>query len=294
MGTSGVQAPWRAVLPTKADFEESIPLMWHSSLQALLPPASLSLLAKQRKKISSDWNAVSPAFPTLSYDLYLYNWFIVSTRTFYYTSPKIKTKKPLSSDDCLALIPLADNFNHADIGCEVTFSPSGYRICTDRQVEKGEELFISYGSHTNDFLLIEYGFILAENRWDAITLDDIILPLFSEEQKQELKDAGFYGKFALDKDTFCYRTRVAVRLLYMPVNKWQRLVANGLEDNDKDRTTVDLVLLEALKSYLDSVDEKLKQIAGLDCGLESQKETLSSRWKQIQQLLIASTSRIER
>ncbi|KAF7920155.1 uncharacterized protein EAE97_011496 [Botrytis byssoidea] len=41
--TTEVCAPWRAVLPTKADFEESMPLMWHPSLQALPPSASLSL-----------------------------------------------------------------------------------------------------------------------------------------------------------------------------------------------------------------------------------------------------------
>ncbi|KAH6664585.1 hypothetical protein B0J14DRAFT_681686 [Halenospora varia] len=127
MDTSEVYTPWRAVLPTKDDVEESIPLMWHPYLQALLPPASLSLLEKQKKKISSDWTAVSTAFSTLSYEIYLYNWFIVSTRTFYYISPKIRTKKPFNHDDCLALIPLADVFNHADVGCKVTFSPSGYK-----------------------------------------------------------------------------------------------------------------------------------------------------------------------
>lgn len=50
MDTSEVRAPWRAVLPTNDDFEESMPVMWHPSLQALLPPASLSLLENQKKK----------------------------------------------------------------------------------------------------------------------------------------------------------------------------------------------------------------------------------------------------
>lgn len=293
MDTSEVRAPWRAVLPTNDDFKESMPLMWHHSLQALLPPASLSLLESQRKKISFDWTAVSSAFPTLSYDLYLYNWLVVSTRTFYYTSPKIKSKKPLSRDDCLALIPLADDFNHADFGCEVTFSHTGYKICTDRQIEEGEEVYISYGNHSNDFLLAEYGFILAENRWDEICLDETILPLFSEEQKRILKEAGFLGNFVLDKRTVCYRTYVALRLLCMPVNSWHRLVANGLEDEDKYRMTADKILLKALKLYLDSVDEKLKQVEVLDCGLDSQRETLRRRWKQIRLLLTASISRIE-
>lgn len=293
MDTSEVRAPWRAVLPTKEDFEESIPLMWHPSLQMLLPPGSSSLLEKQKKKLSIDWTTVSTAFPTLSYDPYLYHWLTVSTRTFYYSSPKIKTKKPLNRDDCLALIPFADYFNHADVGSEVTFSPSGYKICTDRQIEKGEEIYISYGNHSNDFLLAEYGFILDENKWDEITLDEVILPLFSEEQKQTLKEAGFLGNFVLDRETVCYRTQVALRLLCMLPNRWLRLVADGLGDEDKYQVAVNKILLKSLKAYLDIVHERLKQVEVLDYGLSSQRGTLSRRWKQIRLLLTTAISRIE-
>lgn len=205
----------------------------------------------------------------------------------------MKTKKPLSHDDCLALVPLADGFNHADIGCKVIFSPSGYKIYADREIEKGEEVYTSYGNHSNDFLLVEYGFVLTENRWDEIPLDEIVLPLFSEEQKQQLTEEGFLGKFVLDKDIVCYRTQVALRLLCMPLNRWQRLVANGLEDNDEYQMTTDRILLKALRFYLDIADKKLKLVEVLDCGLDSQRETLSKRWKQIRLLLIASIGRIE-
>ena len=284
--------PWQAVLPTKEAIEESIPLMWHSGLQALLPSKSLSLLEKQKKKLSFDWAAVSATFPSLSYDLYAYHWLIVNTRTFYYVSDT-KSEKPLSHDDCLALIPFADCFNHADVGCEVVFSPSGYTIYADRDIEKGEEIYISYGNHNNDFLLAEYGFILEENKWDEICLDEVILPLFSEVQKQTLKDAGFLGNFVLDRVTVCYRTQVALRLLYMLPNRWLRLVARGLGDEDKHQVAVDQVLLQVLNSYLGTVHEKLNQVTVLDCGLPSQRNTLSRRWKQIRLLLITAIKRIE-
>ncbi|TAQ84510.1 hypothetical protein B7494_g7176 [Chlorociboria aeruginascens] len=298
LNTPETRAPWRAVLPTRASFEECMPVLWHASLQALLPPSAAQLLENQKSKISADWSAVSIAFPTLSYELYLYNWLLVSTRTFFYTSSRsaksrTKTKKPLCRDDCLALVPLADNFNHADVGCEVMFSPAGYRICTDRRVARGEEIYISYGNHSNDFLLAEYGFLLEENRWDEIRLDEMILPLFSEAQTQVLNDAGFLGKFVLDRDTVCYRTQVALRLLCMPVGRWQRSVANGSEDEDKYRLAVDKILLKALKLAVGSVDEKIKQVAVLDRGLASQRGTLSRRWTQIRQLLTSCISRIE-
>ena len=79
----------------------------------------------------------------------------------------------------------------------------------------------------------------------------------------------------------------------MPGNRWQRLVTNGLEDKDKYQMTVDKILLKALISSVDSIDEKLKQVEVLDCGLDSQRDTLSRRWKQIRQLLTASIGVIE-
>lgn len=279
-------------MPTKADIEESIPFMWHPSLQALLPPEASSLLEKQKKKISVDWGVISRAFPTMSYDLYLYNWFLVNTRTFYFTSPKIKSKKPLSFDDCAALIPLADMFNHADAGCEVTFSTSGYSICADRQIQKGEEVYISYGNHSNDLLLAEYGFILSENKWDDLSLDTMILPLFSEEQKEELKDAGYLGKYSLNNEAVCYRTQTALKLLCMPTNRWRRFVANGSEDEDKYQLEVDKFLLGAFETFLDTVDEKLNQIELLEFGLGSQKDILTRRWKQIHLLVAAAIARM--
>jgi hypothetical protein len=142
-------------------------------------------------------------------------------------------------------------------------------------------------------LLTEYGFILDENKWDQISLDDLILPLFSEAQKQTLKEANFLGNFVLDSEAVCYRTQVALRLLCMSPKRWQYLVANGLEDNDKHQVAVNKILLEALKTRLDQVHEKLKQVEALDCGLPVQRDTLRRRWRQILLLVTNAIRRIE-
>jgi hypothetical protein len=59
--------------------------------------------------------------------------------------------------------------------------------------EAGSEIYVSYGTHSNDFLIIEYGFILNTNKHDYTTLDHLILPLLSEEQEETLKEDQFYG-----------------------------------------------------------------------------------------------------
>jgi len=101
------------------------------------------------------------------------------------------------------------------------------------------------------------------------------------------------GRFVLDRDMVCYRTQVALRLLCMPPNGWQFLVANGLEDDDKYQAMVNKILLEGLKGHLDHIHEKLKQAELLDCGLPIQRDMLRRRWKQIRLLIITAISRIE-
>jgi hypothetical protein len=293
LDSSDLHSPWRTALPSATDFQESMPFLWHPSLQALLPPGSLSILEKQKKKISSDWTSAAAAFPSLSYDTFVYHWLLVSTRTFFFTSPKIK-RKPLVRDDCLALIPLADLFNHADVGCDVAFSPAGYSITAHLAIEAGEEVCISYGNHSNDFLLVEYGFMLSDgNQWDQIPLDDVICPLLSAQQRVCLEEEGFWAKYVLDAETVCYRTQVALRLLCLPVSRWRRGLASGFEGEGKSQKDADGILLGVARPWRGVVEEKIKTVEGLDVGLESQRATLIRRWRQIHKLLSDAISRIE-
>ncbi|KAL3420204.1 SET domain-containing protein [Phlyctema vagabunda] len=282
LDTSPHRSTWRAVLPSKRDFEESVPLMWHKDLQALLPQDAKSLLDNQNSKLTADWISVSTAFSDMGYEDYLYNWLIVNTRTFYFLVGK--SKKPPPRDDCLALSPFADYFNHTEEGCEVEFSSTGYRITTSQPIEKGAEIHISYGAHSNDFLLAEYGFILEENKWDQVKLDSYILPRLSSLQKKELEDAGFLGNYILDKGEICYRTEVAIRALCLPPNRWERFV-NGSDDGIGEHVKIQQELLHILEAYKRDVLATIRQLASIKVGLECQRDVLHRRWKQILTLL---------
>lgn len=72
------------------------------------------LLHKQEKKLKKDWSRVMGVFPNASLERYTHYWLVVNTRSFYFEPPG--AKKVPARDDCMALCPFADYFNHANHG----------------------------------------------------------------------------------------------------------------------------------------------------------------------------------
>ncbi|KAK7967653.1 uncharacterized protein PG986_001930 [Apiospora aurea] len=181
-------AAWRKLLPTEKDLTASMPLLWPEELQALLPKAAHDIVQKQDDKFRRHRSKVARSFPSLTEEEYMYFWLLVNTRTFYLETPELEV---FPWEDRLALLPVADLFNHAaDQGCHVAYSATEYTITARRRYEAGEEVFASYGDHSNDYLLGEYGFVMDENKWDSICLDEVILPRLTRAQEKELEAGG--------------------------------------------------------------------------------------------------------
>jgi SET domain len=287
--TSQARAPWRAVLPTSAEMGENMPFRWEPALQGLLPPASQSLLQNQQRKFKKDWSTASKAFPRLSQEVFIQNWLIVNTRTFYWVTPGVR-KVP--RDDCMALNPFADYFNHADDGCTVAYGSDGFKILTDRDYEEHEEIYISYGNHSSDFLLAEYGFVPLENKWDEVQLDNFIFPELSPWQRGKLQEIGYLGNYVLDQEmTVCHRTQVVLRLLCVPLRRWLHFV-NGQDDGQRDQVKVDQILLRLLKSYVARAEEVVKHLGSMSLGSIGQRESLIRRWTQVHDLLVSKITEI--
>lgn len=264
-------------------------MTWDPALQALLPPAAQSLLQNQQKKFKLDWCTVSSAFPEISKEDYHYAWLVVNTRTFYWIFPN--AKKKLATDDCMALSPFADYFNHAAVGCQVDLDALGFTIQADRAYSKHSEIYISYGCHTNDFLLAEYGFIMADNKWDYVSLDEPILASLNKSQKERLGEEGFLGGYVLDVDGVCHRTQVALRISILSARKWKRFV-EGEESGEKDQATVDEVLKGLLSNTIHEAEQILQKVRSEKTGLACQRETLEQRWLQIICLLKVGSKRL--
>ncbi|KAI4278769.1 MAG: hypothetical protein L6R38_005167 [Xanthoria sp. 2 TBL-2021] len=220
-------APWASTWPTLQDFRESMPICWrqhrmtaltedlldettthhdcdlpfpsaidHSSTDSLdgvfEANPNLSLLQKQRRKLKADWEKVGEALPNMSFERYVHYWLLVSTRTFYFEMPGVKTHPP--RDDRIVMCPFIDLFNHNDTGCNVHYADTGYTVTTDKTYDPGDEVYVSYGQHSNDFLLVEYGFVLNSNRWDSTPVDHCLMThLVNTPVEEQLQRAGYLG-----------------------------------------------------------------------------------------------------
>ncbi|POS87715.1 hypothetical protein EPUL_000310, partial [Erysiphe pulchra] len=293
--------PWHDVLPKFSEFQESMSICWPSSLQELLPPISKILLQKQQKKIQKDWCIASKAWPHLIYENYLYAWLLINTRTFYFIPPsKYRSGSNQSNsvpgghysilhrDDCMALNPFSDYFNHnPSPSATVQITNRAFEISTTRDIKANEELTISYGNHSNDFLLAEYGFFLDENPWDEVLLDDYIFPLLNSSQKERLECVGFLGNYILDRNSVCYRTQVVLRILCLSSLRWEIFV-KGLDDGEKDQPQIDQILCNILIKFRKDIQKILEGISSLGGDFSTQKALLGKRWIQIDNLLKAT------
>ena len=306
---------WQAVWPTQTDFRSTMPFHYNKRLQDLLPVAASMLLTNQITKLDKDWTDLQPHLPSVSKGLFTYTWMIVNTRTFYWNYPDLpnshprlpKRKNKLTSDDCYAMCPFMDYFNHSDVGCDPQADSKGYQVTADRAYKAGEEVFVSYGAHTNDFLLAEYGFILERNMHDAIPLDHLILPLLNKEQTHALKEDGFYGNYTLfasgGTETICHRTQAVLRLLVLDSKRYSSFVGGGDDDGDREQGRLHEYLAALLTKYSRQIMDTLEEVEALEVanverktrgssnsGVEhpvraDQKDTLMTRWKQIRDIV---------
>lgn len=319
-------ALWQAVWPTEEDFRNTMPLFYAKILRDVLPRAAETLLTNQLTKLDKDWADLSPYLPSISKDLFTYTWLIVNTRTFYWNYPDLpnshprlpKRKTKLTGDDCYAMCPFMDYFNHSDVGCDPDADSKGYSVTADRSYKAGEEVFVSYGAHTNDFLLAEYGFILESNMRDAIPLDHVILPLLDAEQTQALKEDGFYGNYTLFKlggtEIICHRTQAVLRLLVLDSKRYSAFVGGFDHDVEREQEKCFGYLVDLLTKYSRQVMDILEEAEALKVDAAAngkrrarssidavelsigagQKDTLVRRWKQIRDIVNGAIEELQK
>ncbi|KAI0452662.1 putative SET domain-containing protein [Xylaria acuta] len=275
--TSSTDSPWVEVLPTQANFEASVPLMWPEELHAFLPRSAYHILKRQQIKFQHECDSVAKAFPDLDRSKYKYFWLIINSRTFYYEAPEMAKYR---WEDKLCLLPAADLFNHSNDGCTVTWwDNDGYTITANRTYGAGDELCISYGKHTNDFLLVEYGFTVSQNPWDEVGLDEVILPKLDQAQQDALAQQGHLGEFKFHAERGpCIKSRAAISQI-------QRQVYPSADiETPASDTQRDALLRGLLRELLTIAREMLQRLKELQIGDKTHRDLLIQRWEQIKQV----------
>ena len=107
------------------------------------------------------------------------------------------------------ICPVIDMANHKSLGCNgnVSFEFFGdaYSLAMEKSVNKGSELYISYGTRSNDQLLQYYGFVEKDNphdvyimpplrEWDIEALETACGRQFAPGRLQKLERAGLLGR----------------------------------------------------------------------------------------------------
>jgi hypothetical protein len=279
---------WAALMPGLAAFVAGLPFLWPAPLRALLPSPAAAIAAKHDAGFHADLRRFRAGFPDVDAcprDDFLLAWCLVNTRSFYFETPDM-LRYPY--EDRLTLLPLADLFNHAAVGCPVQFSSEGHRVMTDRVYRAGEELCTSYGDHSNDYLMAEYGFIMADNEWDTVSLDDLIIPKLSAEQKDALKKSGDLEDLTIGSAGTPPSSSLpaALRTLSPPASGSQA-ATKGAPPHDYSTG----VLSKLLKEKLDQANDTLDQLQALAMDSDAQR-CLEQRWKQIVQILTKATQNL--
>ena len=272
-------SPFMRAMPSREDVREIMPYMWPAELQDLLPRAAKDLLAKQRTSLERDWRAIQTCFPSLDSNEYQYTWFLVGSRGFYNETPET-LRHPWV--DRLAMVPVADLFNHAETGCSVSFTPDSYMIEADRAYPAGQEICTSYGGHSNDFLLTEYGFLLEKNQWDGVCLDDLILPRLDQKQKKSLEASDRLGNFTLHAVSGPDESTWDVLQILASKDSSRQNGVNGKEHADRSRAGAKALLRVLLDEFMNTVQQVKSAVQVEQAGQVAQRSTLLNRWEQIE------------
>ncbi|KAK9479759.1 hypothetical protein V1514DRAFT_235566 [Lipomyces japonicus] len=311
----GEQAEWALfidVLPRLQDFK-SVPLVWHvlqeensKNLLPLLPNTTLQHAQRMIKQFNNDFQTVRSIFANVD-DLnqFLWAWMCVNSRCLYF-----HMEEAPSSDDCMTLAPLVDFLNHTDINhCTIDvidtspvkkFSKAQKFILeTGRSYEPGEEIFLSYGPHTNSFLLCEYGFILDQNQNTQLDITNEIINLVCQGNENHpkakyLAKYGYWGDYTVQHDSISYRTEVALAVAQVsdamvqdePAKTMRQLEAAqlkaymiGVTDGYQYKARSNELLAPILHAIIKNGQDAINQLSRLD--LDFNVENIINLYKEL-------------
>ncbi|XP_028406087.1 SET domain-containing protein 4-like [Dendronephthya gigantea] len=228
----------------------------------------------------------------LSFNDVRWAWNAVNTRCVYLCG---ESKFGLSNQGEMAccLAPLLDLLNHSsDVQIQAGYfgEKQCYEIYAKTRVKKGGQVFINYGPHSNRKLLIEYGFILANNCHSSVKIESTLVydtaAKFNRCLSKRMCDV--VSKYNLEATFFCslnglsWSLETVLKLLCLEDDSkidLKSLCIESLEVSDENRVLMHILSREILKSILDNYQKDIARI------LSENSNGLSDRMRQLEALL---------
>ncbi|XP_053731671.1 SET domain-containing protein 4 isoform X2 [Synchiropus splendidus] len=169
----------------------------------------------------------NPAQEVMSYEALRWAWCSVNTRSIFMP----QSPSPyLTGEDICVLAPLLDLLNHRpDIQVKAGFNQvtNCYEIVSKSQTPRYHQAFINYGSHDNQRLLLEYGFVASSNPHSVVYVEPEIFHQIIQDdgliQKMTfLQEHNFLHDLSVSIDGPSWRLMTAVRLLSLPLSHYHQ------------------------------------------------------------------------
>ncbi|EIE75945.1 hypothetical protein G6F46_003387 [Rhizopus delemar] len=279
--------PYTDLLPMHFN---TMPVNYPSELLSHLPNSLKQETMQQKDNIHTDYVTClkfckSKQLPQdITAEEFKWAWLCVNTRCIHMTVPDY-----LAKGENIALAPMLDFLNHtteAKIESGFNIRTQRFEIKTLTAYKKGEQVYINYGPHDNLAMLKEYGFVLNENIYNFVLLDDEIWSLYSEVEskkglkikKEILEGSGYAGDYSIKKNEISFRLMAALRLLALDgttnsgfdrrVMDWHDVVMGQIEYINSDNERKAYLMLESVckqlavkaKNELHVLSQKISEI----------------------------------
>ncbi|XP_047731753.1 SET domain-containing protein 4 isoform X4 [Prionailurus viverrinus] len=237
-GDQSVWKPYLEILPKAY----TCPVCLEPEVVNLFPKPLRAKAEEQRARVREFFSSSRGFFSSLqplfseavgsifSYRALLWAWCTVNTRAVY-VKPRRRRCFSAEPDTC-ALAPYLDLLNHSPrVQVEAAFNEETrcYEIRTASSCRKHEEVFICYGPHDNQRLLLEYGFVSIHNPHACVYVsEDILVKYLPSTDKQMnkkisiLKDHDFIENLTFGWDGPSWRLLTALKLLCLEAEELPR------------------------------------------------------------------------
>uniref|UniRef100_A0A8C0PUF5 SET domain-containing protein 4 n=1 Tax=Canis lupus familiaris TaxID=9615 RepID=A0A8C0PUF5_CANLF len=308
-GDQSLWKPYLEILPQAY----TCPVCLEPEVVNLFPKPLKAKAEEQRARVQEFFSSSRDFFSSLqplfseavesifSYRALLWAWCTVNTRAVYV---KHRQRQCFSTEpNTYALAPYLDLLNHSpEVQVKGAFNEETrcYEIRTASNCRKHEEVFICYGPHDNQRLLLEYGFVSIHNPHACVYVsEDILVKYLPTTDKQMnkkisiLKDHDFIENLTFGWDGPSWRLLTALKLLCLEAEEftcWKKVLLGEVISDTNEKTS--LVIAQKICQYfIEETNAMLRKISHMkdeEVTLLNQLTLVETLWTEELKILQAS------